>query len=241
MQRNVGRLTLATSCALVCTVLVTAVAWAAATVTTNPATKITATTADLHGVIHTGGAAVSWQFEFTKTTKFITGRGTPVITIPKGKGTVMVTRTAVKLSPATRYRYRLVAITGGKRINGNVQTFTTKQTGRLVLDGTKLPVSGGLVSATFTCSSTLPCKSRYSITTHAKLAKTKTVATIVCATTKPFFTIPAHGRATVKASVRKACTALLSKSKTHTITGKLTSNPQTHQEAVIKIVTLHLV
>ncbi len=107
----------------------------------------------------------------------------------------------------TVYRYRLVAIAAhGTRIDGTVMTFATKATGRLLLTGSKLHVKGGLVSATIKCASTLPCKSRYTITTHAKLSSTKTVATVVCATTKPFFTIPAGKSATVSAPRREAAT-----------------------------------
>ena len=79
-----------------------------------------------------------------------------------------------------------------------------------------------------------------SITTHTKLSQTKAFATIVCATTKPFFTILAGKTGTVTAPVRPACMTLLTKAKHHTITGKLQSNPQTLQKAAIEIVRLKL-
>ncbi len=241
MQRNAARLTLLTLCAVACSCVVVAVALAATTVSTKRATKVTATTADLHGVIDTGGAAVTWQFEFTKTGKFVAGRGTPVESIPAGKGSVAVTRTAVKLSPGTLYSYRLVAITShAQRINGNVMTFRTKSTGKLLLTSRKLHVVGGVVSATFKCASTLSCKSRYTITTNATLNKTKTVATITCATTKPFFTIAPGKTGTVSTPVKSSCMTLLSKAKKHTISAKLQANPQTLQQAAIEPVKLTL-
>lgn len=240
MQRNVRRLTLATLCAMACGCLAAAVALAATTVATKPATKVTTSTAVLNGVIHTGGAAVNWQFQFTKTSKFSTGRATPIQTIPKGKGTVTVSRTVVKLSANTLYSFRIVAITGkGTRINGNVRTFRTKNTGKFLLDSTKLSVtSAGVVSPPFTCASTSACITKYRITTLAKLA-TGPIARVVCVNSS-FFTIAAHKRAKESAKVSTACKTLMQKAAHHKITGTLTADPRTLQQSVDKNVTLTL-
>lgn len=212
----------------------------AITVTTQPASDVTVSSAALHGLIGTGGTATTWQFQYGKTTSY--GSGTPVQTIPAGKGAVSVTTTVAHLSPLVTYHFRLVGLTGSgasvKSVYGRDLTFTTKATGRLLLNHTKLIVRHGVVSASFTCSSSVSCTSKLSITTRARLSKARKLATVVCATTKPFFKVRAHKRLTVRANVRSACMTLLGKARHHSVSAKLTANPRTGQHAVIKKVVL---
>ncbi|MDQ6805780.1 MAG: cell wall-binding repeat-containing protein [Actinomycetota bacterium] len=112
--------------------------------------------------------------------------------------------------------------------------------GRLVLNRAHLIVKRGIVSASFTCASSVSCASRFSITTRARLSKSKKLATVVCATTKPFFKIRAHKSLTVRARVRSACLTRLRKARHHNIVAKLTANPHTGQHAVIRKVFLFL-
>lgn len=214
----------------------------ATTVTTEPASKVTATSAVLHGVVGTGGVATTWQFQYGRTTGY--GSGTPVESIAAGSATVPVSWAVTHLTPLTRYHFRLVAVTGSgstvKTIYGGDLTFTTGATGKLLLDSTKLTVRNRSLSAPFTCSSSLACSTRFSVTTRARIRKSKKLATVDCVTSKRFFKIPAHKRRTLTAGVRPACLTLLGKARHHSIGAKLTANPHTGQHAVIRKVILVL-
>jgi hypothetical protein len=210
------------------------------TVTTQPASKLTVSSAVLNGLIGTRGTATTWQFQYGRTTSY--GSGTPNQTIPPGKATVSVSSTVTHLSPLATYHFRLVGLTGSgselKSVYGRDLTFTTNATGRLLLNHAKLFVKRGVVSASFTCSSSVSCTSKLSITTRARLSKSKKLATVVCGTTKRFFKIRAHKRLTVRTNVRPACMTLLGKARHHSIGAKLTANPRTGQHAVIRKVVL---
>lgn len=242
MQRITRRLVLAILAGLTLSAFAATPALAT-TVTTEPASNRTTTTAVLNGVIDTGGVATAWQFQWGRTKSY--GHGTPLEQIPAGRGTVPVSWKLQNLSPNTTYHFRLVATTGTGTTNyplnvtfGGDQTFATKTTGRLVLIRTRLPVVHGFVSVQLRCVSGLSCRGRFTINTRAKLSKSKHFATVLCATTT--YTIGQHKTKTINARVRGGCLALLRTSPHQTRTAKLTSNPRTGQHAVIRTVILTL-
>lgn len=213
------------------------------TVTTGSASGVTVSSAILHGVVDTRGVAVTWEFQYGRTTRY--GSATSVQTIAAGRSSVSASWMVRRLRPLTRYHFRLVGVyaaAGGgvQSVYGRDVTFTTKATGRLLLDGGKLTVRRAEVSPRFTCSSSLPCKSKLSITTRARLRKDGKLATVVCAATRRFFKIRAHKRLSVRVGVHSACRSLLRMAAHHRIAGKLTANPNTGQHAVIRNVTLVL-
>lgn len=242
MQRSIRRLILAILAGGVLSAFTAAPALAT-TVTTGPATRVTTTTAVLTGAIDTGGQATAWQFQWGKTAAY--GHGSTLQTIPAGNGIVSVSSQAARLSPDTKYYFRLVATTGTGTtyypLNvtfGNGRTFTTKATGKLLLLSGHLVITNGFLFVPLRCSSDLACTGRFTISTRAKLQHSKALATVLCATT--FFNIRKHKTATIKVRARGGCLALLRSSPHQSHTAKLTSNPRTGQKALIKTVVLVL-
>jgi DNA-binding beta-propeller fold protein YncE len=208
-------------------------------VITGGATHVTATTATLNGVINTGGAATTWQFQYGTSTRY--GRGTPLRTIAAGKGTVPVSFEINHLRPGTVIHYRLVATSGGKAANivdGMDRSFRTRTTGRLLLDRRVLTVRGRDVLIPLSCASAISCKGKLSITTRTHIRRSRKIATLLCATTTRFFTIRAHGHVTLSVAVRPACLALIHRDRRHRLTAKLTSAPRTGQKAIVETVVL---
>jgi hypothetical protein len=245
MKFQFQRLARAFGATAVLTALAAGTALAATTTTaatTEPASSVTASKAVLNGVVDRAGNASTWHFAYGTTTAY--GRTTPDQTLSAGTASVPVKAQLVGLTPDSVYHYRLVVTTGsGSGANttyGNDQTFRTRSTGRLLLDQTLLQVTRGVIHVRFTCSSTLGCRAKFSVTFRARLAKTHRLATIVAATTKKFFTIRARASTTVTVRLRSAATALLRQAKNHRLVGKLTSNPVTGQHAVILHVILVL-
>lgn len=209
----------------------------AVTVTTEHASGISGTTAVLHGVVGTGGQKVEWQFEYGTSATY--GRATPLVTIAAGSGTKPVSAEIKHLKPNTLYHFRLVVVTSGpKRNDGRDLTFTTRGSGRLLLDHNALAVIGGRVSVTFTCASTIPCTGRFSIDTRARLKKSHKTASVVCATAP--FSLAAKQRKSVTTTVRSACLSLLRHARHHRLVARITSSPRTGQEAVVRTVILEM-
>jgi hypothetical protein len=88
------------------------------------------------------------------------------------------------------------------------------------------------------CLSSRRCDGRFSITTTVHRGKTKKLGTVLC-TTKPFG-LKAHGHATVRARITRACFALLKTNTHHRIAAKLTSRLRTGQLGLIKKIALAL-
>jgi hypothetical protein len=244
MQRTIRRLGLVIFSGLALSAFTAAPALAT-TLTTEPTSHRTATTAVLHGVIDTGGAATAWQFQWGRTKSY--GHSTQPEQIPAGGGTVSVSSTLQNLKPNTTYHFRLVATTGTGAsyypLNvtfGNDLTFKTNRTGRLLLaGGTRLTVKNGAVSVPLRCRSGLSCQGRFTIGTNVRVKHSKKLATVRCVTAASY-NIAKHGTKTISAKVSGACLALLRGLPNQSHTAKLTSNPRTGQHALIKFVTLVL-
>jgi hypothetical protein len=97
---------------------------AAPTVTTGKATKITPTTAILHGTVDPNGTATSYMFQIGPTRLY--GGKTAVQSAGGGSKPVRVSSPISGAAPATRYHYRLVALRGSKVFFGTDRTFKTK-------------------------------------------------------------------------------------------------------------------
>jgi hypothetical protein len=194
----------------------------------------------LHGLVDTGGAAVTWQFKFGKSRTY--GNGTLLQTIPAGAGQVAVSRKLTGLRPNTVYHFRLVATatSGGNVItaSGTDLVFKTNPTGKLVLSSGKLTVMHGLVSVSLRCSSKLPCQGRFSITTKAKVRKRHKLATVVCASTS--FKLRAHQQKQLSTRISGACAALLRDAQRHRISGQFSSTLRTGQLGPNRRVSLSL-
>jgi hypothetical protein len=242
MQRTIGRLGLGIFTGLALFVFSAAPALAT-TVTTQPASNVTTTTAVVNGLVDTGGVATAWQFQWGATAKY--GRATPLQQIPAGNGMVPVSWSLTDLSPNTTYHFRLVATTGTgtgyyplSPFFGQDVSFTTRPSGTLVLLRHRLTVDNGFVTVPLLCKSGLTCHGRFTMSTLGRIQGTNTFANVLCATT--FFTIKPHQVGNVRVRVRHGCLALLNSSRTHSVIAKLTSNPRTGQKALITRLVLTL-
>jgi hypothetical protein len=211
------------------------------TVTTERVKVVTARTAALRGSINTAGKAVTWQFQFGRTTNY--NKGTPIQTISSGATSpTKVSWTLKRLKPDTLYHYRLVAIytSGGRQTTtyGQDLTFTTNTTGKFLLLSRRLKVAGGFVAVPLKCQSQLKCVSQFTITAAARIVKGKTGATIICAV--KVARLKPGQRATVRVRVRRACMKRLHAAKRHRLKAKFTTRPRTGQGGVIAPVTLFL-
>jgi hypothetical protein len=242
MQRTIGRLGLGIVVGLALFACSAAPAFAT-TVTTQPASQVTTSTAGLNGVINTGAVATAWQFQWGTTTQY--GKTTPLQQIPAGNGSVPVSAHLTDLIPNTTYHFRLVATTGAgtgyyplNPFFGQDLSFTTRPTGTLGLLRHRLIVRSNFVSVLLRCASDLTCHGRFTISTLARIQGTNAFANVLCATT--FFTIPANQDGNVRVRVRHGCLALLHTFRSHSVIAKLTSNPRTGQQALITKLTLVL-
>ncbi len=98
-------------------------------VTTDPATSVTSTGAQLTGRVVPQGATTSYRFEYGTSSSY--GQGAPA-----SEGAVApvseaeeVTATLEDLQPNTNYHFRLIAMNHGGTTPGTDETFTTNETG----------------------------------------------------------------------------------------------------------------
>lgn len=169
-------------------------------------------------------------------------------TISAGQRSMAVSWLVNRLTPDTTYHSRVVLITGAGttaspfvKTYGRDLTFTTTHVGSLLLAGSRLSVKGGEVFAALRCASRLSCNGRFSITTRARLAGRRGLATIDC--TKPnttFFRIKARATRMVRAAVSRSCMSLLRGSRHGRHSAKFSSRPRTAQQGIIRNVVLIL-
>jgi hypothetical protein len=209
---------------------------------TQLAKPVSTTTATLNGTVGTGGAAVTWQFQFGINATY--NKATPIQTIPAGKITpVAVAWKLIKLQPNTLYHFRLVAFTqpgtGQSPFTtyGQDLTVKTKPTGKLKANFSTLKLVGGYVYVPLGCQSKLPCNGRFSITIKAKVTH-KGTATVLCDTT--FFKLKPGKTKKIKAKIYPACLTLRHHAQHHRTGAQFTSRPRTGQLGTIKNITLTL-
>ena len=96
------------------------------TITTNEATAVTASSAELHGTINTGGKSVGGWFEWGTTSSL--GKRTDSQVFADGTTSVTLVASISYLEPHTTYYFRAVlypAVAGSPNLNGEIRTFTT--------------------------------------------------------------------------------------------------------------------
>jgi hypothetical protein len=241
---RIARLLIPGGWAAVGSALVLAASAHAATTTKQPtpitehASRVTATSAVLHGVINTHGQKTDWQFQFGRTTAY--GRATPLHSIPAGRGTVPVSAAIGHLTPATTYDFRLVAVVatsaGVKRIYGRNETLTTRSAGRVLLEHTLLIVKNGRLTVPLRCDSTTACAGHFRIDTRVKVKGT--FASVLCAAGS--FSLAPGARGSEMANVRAACVTLLRASRHHERVGKLHLHPSSGQPSSTRRVLMVL-
>ena len=94
---------------------------------TEPATSVTSTTANLNAMIDAEGYETTYSFEYGTTTAY--GSSAPATPQPLGEtlDQTVVSQQLSGLEPGTTYHYRVVASSeGGESVEGASQTFTTK-------------------------------------------------------------------------------------------------------------------
>jgi len=211
--------------------------------TTSRATHVTTTRATLNGRVTTGGAAVSWQFQYGQGGAY--NKGTPLRTITAGRHVpVSVSWTLKRLSPNVRYHFRLVVSTQSSSTaavttaDGKALTFKTRATGRLLLPTGRLLVIGGTILVPEKCQSSLACNGRFSITTTARVGTKRTLGTVLCTTRN--FRVRAHRTLIVRARITRVCQTLLRRKPHHRMAAKFTSRPRSGQFGLIRKITLVL-
>jgi hypothetical protein len=205
---------------------------------TEHASRVTADSAMLHGVIATHGVKTDWQFQFGRSTAY--GRATPVKAIPAGKGTVPVSWMIRHLMPGVTYHFRLVAIVstskGVHRIDGRDEMFTTRTAGRVLLAHTLLHVVSGHIDVALRCDSTTACSGHMRIDARARVKGH--FASVLCAAGS--FSLGAHAKASLSVRARRACVTLLRSARHHRLVAKLHLHTATGQPALTRRVILVL-
>jgi hypothetical protein len=102
-------------------------------VVTDPATKVNATSALLHGSVTPNGYPTTWQFDFGKTSAY--GKATSAGDAGAGQSAVPVSAELKGLAPRTTYHYRLQGTNQIDTAFASDATFTTK---RLKIRGLKV-------------------------------------------------------------------------------------------------------
>jgi len=93
------------------------------TVTTDPASSVTGTTATLNGTIDPGGVPATYHFEYGLDTNY--GTTTPGTSAGSGSGTVPASAVLSGLTPNQTYHYRVVGSNAGGSIFGDDRSFST--------------------------------------------------------------------------------------------------------------------
>jgi hypothetical protein len=116
-------------------------------VTTDAATKIGQSSAQLNAVVNPNGSKTSYQFQYGLTTAY--GSSTPLKSAGGGTKGVGVKGSASQLTPGTPYHFRILAVNAHGTTVGSDRTFTT--TGHPPAVATTTPATQiGKTSATLT-------------------------------------------------------------------------------------------
>jgi hypothetical protein len=206
--------------------------------TAQPASGVQSTSAVVNGLVNTGGAAVSWKFDYGPTKSY--GSSTPSTSIAAGASSPQsVSSKLAKLGPGTSYHFRLVVTYtnngSSTDVDSNDLAFTTTAAGKLVLGAKTLKVAHKSVAIPLSCQSQLPCVSSFTI---AVAAKSKNKKAVVCVS--KVAKLGAGRKKTVKAKVSGACRKLLRKTHHRRMKVNFTAKPQTGQAGLTTRVKLRL-
>lgn len=95
------------------------------TATTGALRSVTPTSAVVTGSVNPNGSTTSWYFEFGQSTSTTYTSRTPANSAGSGNSDVGVSASLSGLSPATSYRYRLIATSSAGRTDGSAGIFNT--------------------------------------------------------------------------------------------------------------------
>src|SRR5947209_19022793 len=92
-------------------------------VSTQPATNVTTSSAQLHGTVNPHGAATTYSFQYGASTRY--GSQTASRLAGSGSSTINVAAAISGLAPGTTYHYRLVAHNASGTASGSDRALTT--------------------------------------------------------------------------------------------------------------------
>jgi hypothetical protein len=202
--------------------------------------RLTTTSALLKGIVDTGGAAVTWQFQYGPRLPYT--KATPVQSVGGGHGTVSVSAPVKLLRPATRYHVQLVVLTVGDGQStaafSRDLVFTTRSLGKLTLAFGNLRTATNAVALPLRCARAAACRGWLTLTaTTAPAAHGHPARTLRCARVP--YRIAAGGAQSITATLSRGC---LARARAHHGRLRITAavTPQTPQLAFARRVTLVL-
>ena len=128
----------------------------AATVTTDPATAITATGATVNGAVNPNGQATTYAFQWGLTTSYGNEAPLPAASAGSGTANVPVSLALGGLASGTVYHYRVIATDAGGVTTGADQTFTTGGTAPTAATVTTAAASSTTATSTTLNGSVVP-------------------------------------------------------------------------------------
>ncbi len=161
-------------------------------VTTQPASGITAGNATLNATVNPNGAASSVYFQWGTTTGY--GNTTPVTNVGTGINAVAVSAVISNLAPGTLYHYQAIATNSAGIVDGGDAVFTTSKT-NAALAG--LTLSAGPIAPAFDPGTTGYSASLGNISTNVTVtpASADSTATIQVSINGGAFSAVASGSA----------------------------------------------
>lgn len=160
-------------------------------VTTTAPTRVTASSAFLHGTVNPNGATTTCTFIYAVGSA--TANSTATQTIAAGSGAVPVTAQIARLPAKTKVKYALDCTNGGGTAVGNTVTFTTlARASRIGLVGKNGFVNKHrILTERLKCVGTLTCTGKVTVSSKGKTIASKT------------FRIKGNKRATVSLKLSK--------------------------------------
>jgi hypothetical protein len=240
-MRPIRRLAMLTTLVAALLALTSSSALAASVATTENASSVTKTTAILNGIVATGGVVTNYEFQYGTSTTY-TGQ-TTIQQIPAGQGTVSVSAQITKLSPGTKYHFRLVALQKPGPYYytavsyGADNTFTTVKQGKVILKSAKLTVRKGKTSVRLQCTSGATCKGKLRLTERVRAGKHK-FKTVTFGSKS--FSIGAGRTSSVGMKISKAGLKTLRRARHHRLKAKLAVRPSTGQHKYTRTVKVTL-
>jgi hypothetical protein len=198
------------------------------------------TSATAYGYVAPQGENTFWTFIYgTSSSSY--GSESKVGEVPAGAVADLVAAPLVRLKAGTTYHYRLYAVPVDSAGNpdwqhasvGQDKTFTTNR-GSVNLLASKLQVRSGSVSVPVQCASTLNCSGTIYLDGRGRVGKR--VRTVRCASAP--LKLVAQARATLRAKLSSACSALIRSARGHRVSARATGRMSSGQTAPDETVTL---
>lgn len=251
MQMKARRLAVLAACALAPLAVSVSTASAAGipTVTTQPASNVTATSAVLHGTVTANGSNTAWQFSYGQTAATLKLSPAQAGSIGATGVNVPVSTLVTGLKPNTTYSFTLLAsnTTNGQYYPyyglftvGKTLTFTTAKApgrGQVTLRNHRLRKRGRFITFLLRCHSTRTCSGRLTLTGKAKLSRHGRPRKFACIVRKSF-SVRAGRTGHVRGRVTPKCNRALRFARHHTIHGRVNVTVKTGQRGLHTGVTV---